>query len=101
MPLRDSQRRDPFAETSQEPLDEIQRLPAVLARSANARKSRVHPSEKNRRARTMTITFSDSAVPDRLRQLAHELGLITAAGQPNVSALIEPWVVEKLGKGSK
>lgn len=94
-PTNNDPRRNPFS-VNLEPIAAIAELPAVLSQRAHVRKSRVHPSEKRRRGRMVTITFADPTIPDRLRQLANERGLLTAAGQANVSALIEPWILEKL-----
>lgn len=72
-----SNRRDPFAGSGEPVNDLITGIVspgvAVLRRPAgNSRKTPVRPSEKRRRGRQVTVTFSieNADAPDRLRVLA-------------------------------
>lgn len=95
------QRRDPFSgstiDVPREPLVAVHSaLPTVLERRAGTRKSRISPSEVRRKERMLTVTFSDSTIADRLREVAVNRGWYTLAGQPNVSRVVEGYVLSGL-----
>lgn len=71
MPVDDRDRqRDPLADVpTEEPSQEI---PAYLQRHEGAaRETAIRPSERKRKRRMLTVTFSDPDIPDRLRALAY------------------------------
>lgn len=96
------ERRDPFADLgSGEPAADLGLIgvPAVLSRRppTNGRKTPVRPSEKRRRGRQLSITFSDAGIPDRLRELAGRWGLLASDGRsPNTSRLVEYLLLSRL-----
>jgi len=53
------------------------------------RKNPLRPSEVRRKKRMLTITFSTPVIPARVRALAKEWEMFTAAGHPNHSAVVE------------
>lgn len=66
--------------------------PSSLTRRprAKGRKRPPRPSEKRRRRRQISVTFSTEAIPTRLRDLAQRWELTAPDGQsPNLSALVE------------
>lgn len=98
---RDEGRRDPLAGLGSEPVEELGLVgtPAALARrpTGNGRRSPVRPAERRRRARKLGVTFSSAGIPDRLRALALDWGLMAPDGRsPNVSALVEYLLVPQL-----
>ena len=73
--------------------------PDVLGRrpSGRGRKTPVRPSEKKRRRRRMSVTFSGPGVPARIRELALRWGMFAPDGQsPNVSAVVEYLLIPQL-----
>jgi hypothetical protein len=61
------------------------------------RKSKLRPTEKRRRKRKLTVTFSQPQVPERVRALAEEWGIyVPNRGDPNVSAVIEYLLLPRL-----
>ena len=81
--------------SSGEPAEDLgmtQTVPSILTRRppAKERRTPVRPSEKRRRKRKLTVTFSTPDMPQRLRTLANRWGFVGPDGQrPNVSALVE------------
>ena len=102
MPVNEQERRDPLAGLgSGEPEEELglTSLPAALARPSQpgGRKTPVRPSERRRRARQLTVTFSDEEIPERLRRLAGRWGMVAPDGrQPHTSAVVEHLVMPRL-----
>ena len=97
------ERRDPLGKLLQsgEPAIDLQLTgPATTALTRRpvpgARKTPVRPSEQRRKQRMLTVTFSDAKTPARIRALAEKWGLFTAAGQPNLSAVIETLLLPAL-----
>jgi hypothetical protein len=88
-----SRRREPRFQPQSEVVPQATQrkgTPDVLSRQpSTARKSSIHPAEKRRKARKLTVTFSDSAIPDRLRALAERWGLRNYGGSPSPSAVVE------------
>ena len=97
MRQRNEERRDPFAGLgSGEPVQDLglTSVPTALTRrpSTNGRQTPIRPSEKRRRKRQLTVTFSseNADVPQRLRDLAERWGMYGPDGRrPNTSALVE------------
>lgn len=93
-------RRDPFAGMGDEPATALgltNGLPGGLARRQGGRKTAVRPAERRRRARRISVTFSDAEIPERLRSLARTWGLVAPDGRsPNVSAVVEALVMPLL-----
>ena len=94
---QDEGRLDPLSrlKSSGEPAEDLgmtQTVPSILTRRPAARERRtpVRPSEKRRKRRKLTVTFSTPDMPRRLRTLAERWGFVGPDGQrPNVSALVE------------
>ena len=88
MPPGDEQRQDPFASMGDEPVDDLATvIPSALRRppSIGGRRTPLRPSERRRKKRMLTVTFSNvhPDIPDRIRGLAEKWGMFTAAGRPN------------------
>jgi hypothetical protein len=115
MQSNDKKRRDalgdaslPFAkdeeETPREPaqglglVDQGKARQAVAQRpSGKGRKTPVRPSEKRRKNRMLTVTFSDPETPDRIRELADKWGLYAPDGRtPSPSAVVEYLLLPQL-----
>jgi hypothetical protein len=102
--LRDSeQRQDPFKGlVSGEPAEDLGMTPTLgpssLARPprAGGRKTPLRPSEKRRKERMLTTTFSDADIPRRVRALARKWDMFTTAGHPNHSAVLEYLLLPRL-----
>jgi hypothetical protein len=101
--MQSGDRRDPLEKLLQsgEPAVDLQLTgPATSALTRRpvpgARKTPVRPSEQRRKARMLTVTFSDAKTPARIRALADRWGLVTVAGQPNLSAVIETLLLPAL-----
>jgi hypothetical protein len=71
-------------------------VPQVLTRPPHGRRTPLRPSERRRRERQVTLTFSDAGIPERLRALAERWGLQAPGGGPNVSAVVEYLLSERL-----
>lgn len=72
MPVNDKDRqRDPLADVpAGEPSQEI---PTYLQRHAGkGRETPIRPSERNRKKRMLTVTFSDAEIIERIRGLAYQ-----------------------------
>ncbi len=92
------QRRDPFAGLT-EPAQDLGLIPnALLNRPGRGgRRTPIRPTEKKRKSRMMSVTFSDSFILDRLRALAERWGMIAPDGRsPNVSGLVEYLLLPQL-----
>jgi hypothetical protein len=79
-------------------------VPAVLARPAKGRKTPVRPSERRRRARQLSATFSEENgdVPSRLRALAERWGIFGPDGtRPSASAVLEYLLMPRLEAAEK
>ncbi len=87
---------------SGEPAEELGLTAAAvpaLTRRTGGRQSAIRPSEKRRRRRLVGVTFSDPAIPERLRALASEWGMVGPDGKrPNVSALVEYLLLPRLAE---
>lgn len=70
-------------------------VPGVLARRPGTQLRKVRPTERRRRDRTLAVRFSpDNAdVPDRLRAVAVARRMIANNGAPNISGLVEEWLL--------
>jgi len=86
-----SQRRDPFSEM--EPVEDLglmRDVPLVLRRTpARARQTPVRPSERRRRPRQVSLTFSSGEVVERLRRLAEKWEMYAPNGSVGISAVAE------------
>jgi len=92
MPLKDEDRRDPFA--GLEPADELGLTshlpPGLRARPPRGDERKVRPSERRRRRRQLSVTFRDASIPERLRKLALEWDMLAPDREsPAVSELVE------------
>lgn len=91
---------DQITTGSGEPIDDLRigTIPAVLARRATpSRRTRIRPSERRRRRRQVTVTFSRSDIPHRLRALARRWGLAAPdARKPHISAVVEYLLLSQL-----
>jgi hypothetical protein len=98
----DKERRDPFADlVSGEPAEDLglTSTPSALTRppSRRGRRTPIRPSEKRRRARKLSLTFSSEEIPDRLRALAERWGMTAPDGRsPAVSDLVEYLILPQL-----
>mgnify|MGYP000437702568 CR=1 FL=1 len=79
-----------------EPGQDVAAFVAAIKQRSRGRKSAVRPTEKRRRDRQMTIAFSSPAVPDRLRTLAGQWGLLANNGSAAVSELVELLLLPQL-----
>ena len=98
MPARDDTRRDVGLSSVAHVGDDAERSSDQAAIDAALRRARrknpVRPAERRRRARVMTVTFSDPELTERLRALAFEWGWLAPNGQdPNASAVVEALVL--------
>ena len=99
---RDNNRQDPFQHlTNVEPVEDLITgvVPATLQHppAAGGRKTPIRPSEKRRRARKMTVTFSDERLPRRIKALTKQWGMIGPDGRrPNFSAVVEYLLLSQL-----
>lgn len=93
-------RQDPFRDLGDEPVEDlaIGVVPASLQRppTPGGRKTPIRPSERRRKKRMLTTTFSSPDIPNRVRALAERWGLFTAAGRPNHSAVVEYLLLPRL-----
>ncbi len=103
MPSKTEERRDPFKGLeSGEPAEDLgltSPTPSALTRRPKngGRETPVRPAEKRRRARQLTVTFSDEDIPQRLRVLAEQWGMVAPDGRsPRVSALVEYLLLPRL-----
>ncbi|HEY68824.1 MAG: hypothetical protein DRI79_12035 [Chloroflexi bacterium] len=95
-------RRDPFADLGDEPVEALQVVPQVLTQRPTQRRTPVRPSEIRRRSRKVTVTFSDASTVKRLRALAEQWGLTGPDGQrPNVSAVVEYLLLPQLERAEQ
>ena len=119
MPRSDDKRRDALAgaslpfekddETPREPaqglgmVDQEKARDAVAQRpSGKGRKTPIRPSEKRRKNRMLTVTFSDPDTPDRVRDLAERWGLYAPDGRtPSPSAVVEYLLLPQLEAAEK
>jgi len=89
---RVGERRDPLAGLeSAEPVMALASIPVLASRKrGNGRKTSVRPSERRRRTRRVGVSFSDESIPERLRALARQWGMVAPDGRsPGVSRVIE------------
>jgi hypothetical protein len=112
MPQKDRERRDalegapiPWETGEREPAGDLgmvgggEEAPDVLSRrpGGRARQTPVRPSERRRRRRRLSVTFSQAGIPERIRDLALQWGLYAPDGQsPNVSAVVEYLLMRQL-----
>ena len=98
MPVNDKERRDPLKGV--EPAEELgltSSLPPSLVAPPAGDDSGPPPSVKRRRRRQVSVTFSDADIPERLRKLALEWGLVGPDKRsPAVSTLIETLLLPQL-----
>ena len=91
---------DQITTGDREPIDDLRggTIPAALARrSGRTRRAPIRPSERRRRRRQVTVTFSNADIPRRLRALADRWGLAAPdARRPHISAVIEYLLVSRL-----
>lgn len=70
---------------------------AAVARRPGGKRGALRPSERRRRRRQLSVTFSDPEVPERLRRLAQRWGLSGPDGRsPNTSAVVEHLLLSQL-----
>ena len=85
---------------SDEPIEELglNRLSALdRPPTSGGRKTPIRPSERRRRDRKLSVTFSQADIPDRIRDLAEEWGLVAPDGRsPYTSAVVEYLLVPRL-----
>jgi hypothetical protein len=100
MPAPEPTRQDPFANLDREPASALGlTAPPVLAQPPAGRRRRtpLRPSEKRRRARKLTVTFSSPDLPRRLQDLARRWHMLAPdRTSPNVSALVEYLLLPRL-----
>jgi hypothetical protein len=89
----EEKRQDPFRHLNEpEPVDDmiVGIVPSALRQPArgNGRKV-IRPTERRRRARKLTVTFSDPATVSRLRSLTERWGWESNNGRANVSGVVE------------
>lgn len=112
MPRNDDKRRDalagaslPFAQddTPREPAEALglagkgtTPTPAALTRRPSERGTPIRPSEKRRKRRMLTVTFSDPDTLERVRGLAEQWGLYAPDGTPSPSAVVEYLLLPQL-----
>lgn len=93
-------RQDPFQGLSGEAVDDLVTgvVPTPLQHppTPGGRRTPLRPSERRRKRRMLTITFSSADIPRRLRALAERWGMLTAAGRPNHSAVVEYLLLSRL-----
>ena len=97
----ESERRDPLAGVDEAGLDLVpgsEVIPNVLARppKRQKRKNPLRPSERRRKKRMLTTTFSRPSIPRRVRALTEQWGMYTSAGHPNHSAVLEHLLLPRL-----
>ncbi len=94
-------RRDPFEGMGEEPVEALglvggMGLPGGLGQRpgrGRRRKGGKSPSERRRKGRQVSVTFSTPEIPKRLRALALERGMLAPDGRsPSVSAVVE-WLL--------
>lgn len=107
MPRKGSggERQDPFAGLDKEPVEELglTTTPDVLQRRP-VKARVVRPAERRRRRRQLSVTFSieNADLPDRIRALARDWGLVAPDGRsPNVSAVVEVLVLASIGEAEQ
>ncbi len=90
------ERQDPFARpASTEPIDDASALETVLReilgrQIGKVRETTIRPSEKRRRKRQLSVTFSSEDIPERIKALAERWGMYGPDGKrPNFSAVVE------------
>lgn len=94
-------RRDPFEGLGdREPVNDLGlAVPALRRPTAKGRSTPVRPSERRRRRRRLSVTFSGPEIPARLRRLAERWGMVAPDGKsPNVSAVVEYLLTPALEK---
>ena len=91
-------RQDPFAGLNEEPVVELglTQVPSLSRRASQGRRTPLRPAERRRRGRVLTVTFSNTDIPARLRALAGRWGLTAPGGGPNVSAVVEYLLLPRL-----
>lgn len=95
--VENGKRRDPFKGRGEPAEDLGLTRTATLPGRQRKRRRPPRPAEKRRRARFVGVTFSSETIPDRLRDLAQEWGLVAADGKsPAVSALVEALLLPQL-----
>ena len=70
--------------------------PAALTRGKRPRMSPVRPSERRRRKRQMTVTFSDSAIKDRIIALTERWHLVGPDGRRPAYSTVEYLLLSRL-----
>jgi len=100
MPVDDKDRqRKPLEDAwTEEPTQEIPRyLQQRPDGRARQRETPVRPSERRRRDRQLSVTFSSADIPDRLRELAYEWEMYAPDKKsPAVSAVLEHLLMPRL-----
>lgn len=97
-------RQDPFTGLGDEAVDDLttgQAVPALQRPPTRGRRTPIRPSEKRRRDRKLTITFSNADIPGRVRALARRWGLYAPGGAPNISAVIEHLLLPQLAAAER
>ena len=104
-------RQDPFRGSAGhvEPTDDLQEVvpsatmaPAALVQKRGARKRPRRPSEARRSRRQLPVTFSDAAIPDRIRALTERWGITGPDGvHPNYSKVVEYLILPRLEAAEK
>ena len=100
MPRDDDGRQDPFRSIGTEPVDEMTMgtVPAVLQQrpGGKGRQTAIRPTDKRRRKRQFSVTFSSPSTVSRLRALAEQWGWRSNNELPNVSRVVEYLLMPRL-----
>ena len=95
--------RDPFDRTpSPEPSDDAAAIQAAIRAAVGGqvgkvRETKVRPSEKRRRRRQLSVTFTSEDIPRRIKALAERWGMYGPDGKrPNFSAVVEYLLLPQL-----
>lgn len=71
--------------------------PAALVRRGTVRETKIRPSEKRRRKRQLSLTFTGEDIPQRVKALAERWGMYGPDGKrPNFSAVVEYLLLPQL-----
>lgn len=75
----------------------VKKVMGEMGAIPKARETKIRPSEKRRRQRQLSVTFSDASIPNRLRALAKQWGVLGPDGRrPNFSKVIEYLLLPQL-----
>jgi hypothetical protein len=98
----EGRRQDPFRSLASEPVEDMVtgNVPSALQQRPRGRgnggRKAIRPTEKRRRKRQFSVTFSSPTIVSRLRALAERWRWRSNNDQPNISRVVEALLLPRL-----